>query len=212
MKYHKVAAWDWWVFMLISVVDWFASSPFYRAWNSTQIAWSKSGWDFQDIIIKLQHWYFGHQCTIWQFVYECVLFVIQETKKIHPNDFAWNRLFQRDDRNLICTVALSGFERARSAWWLHKVESLRGWFFCAPAGRTRSALPKDWAPSDEHQQSEPVSVKERLAIYQAAVTKKETSGSSSAAVRRYFHTDVTGDSSEDGSAAGDAAARDRLNC
>lgn len=64
------------------------------------------------------------------------------------------------------------------------------------AGRSRAGLPEDWAPSED-QETEPVSVKERLAMYQAAVTKKDTSSSSSAAVRRYFHMSVTGEGSED---------------
>ncbi|XP_031147423.1 xin actin-binding repeat-containing protein 2 isoform X1 [Sander lucioperca] len=50
------------------------------------------------------------------------------------------------------------------------------------AGRSTSGRPKDRAPSAEEQEDEPVSVKERLAMYQAAVSKKETSSSSSAAV------------------------------
>lgn len=49
-------------------------------------------------------------------------------------------------------------------------------------GRSRSGYPQDWASSAEEQDTEPVSVKERLAMYQAAVTKKDTSSSSSAAV------------------------------
>ncbi|XP_019113022.1 xin actin-binding repeat-containing protein 2 isoform X2 [Larimichthys crocea] len=49
------------------------------------------------------------------------------------------------------------------------------------AGRSRAGLPEDWAPSED-QETEPVSVKERLAMYQAAVTKKDTSSSSSAAM------------------------------
>lgn len=51
----------------------------------------------------------------------------------------------------------------------------------AAVGSTgRSGPPQDWVA--EYQQTEPVSVKERLALYQAAVTKKETN-SSSALVR-----------------------------
>ncbi|KAF1371643.1 hypothetical protein PFLUV_G00270590 [Perca fluviatilis] len=50
------------------------------------------------------------------------------------------------------------------------------------AGRSTSGRPKDRAPSAKEQEDEPVSVKERLAMYQAAVSKKETSSSSSAAV------------------------------
>ncbi|XP_056286874.1 xin actin-binding repeat-containing protein 2 isoform X3 [Pseudoliparis swirei] len=42
--------------------------------------------------------------------------------------------------------------------------------------------PEDGAPSAEDQEGEPVSVKERRAMYQAAVSKKESGGSSSAAV------------------------------
>lgn len=57
-----------------------------------------------------------------------------------------------------------------------------------------------------------MSVKERLAMYQAAVTKKDTSSSSSAAVRRYFHTDITGDSGEDMQAAREAAERRVKEC
>ncbi|XP_035533353.1 xin actin-binding repeat-containing protein 2 isoform X1 [Morone saxatilis] len=49
-------------------------------------------------------------------------------------------------------------------------------------GRSRSGHPQDWAPGAEDQETEPVSVKERLAMYQAAVSKKETSSSSSAAM------------------------------
>ncbi|XP_068165656.1 xin actin-binding repeat-containing protein 2-like isoform X2 [Antennarius striatus] len=48
-------------------------------------------------------------------------------------------------------------------------------------GRPGSGLPQDWAPQDS-QENEPVSVKERLAMYQAAVTKKESSSSSSVAM------------------------------
>ncbi|XP_078099947.1 uncharacterized protein xirp2a [Sander vitreus] len=50
------------------------------------------------------------------------------------------------------------------------------------AGKSTSGRPKDRAPGAEEQEDEPVSVKERLAMYQAAVSKKETSSSSSAAV------------------------------
>uniref|UniRef100_UPI0037E99949 xin actin-binding repeat-containing protein 2 n=1 Tax=Semicossyphus pulcher TaxID=241346 RepID=UPI0037E99949 len=57
------------------------------------------------------------------------------------------------------------------------------------AGRSRSGRPEDRHPSAEDRhpsaedpEAEPVSVKERLAMYQAAVSKKETSGSSAAAV------------------------------
>lgn len=42
---------------------------------------------------------------------------------------------------------------------------------------------QDKKPGLEYQPGEQVSLKERLAMYQAAVTKKETGGSSSAAVR-----------------------------
>ncbi|XP_071321026.1 xin actin-binding repeat-containing protein 2 isoform X2 [Trachinotus anak] len=48
-------------------------------------------------------------------------------------------------------------------------------------GRSRSGLPEERALSADDQEAEPVSVKERLAMYQAAVSKKETSSSSSAA-------------------------------
>lgn len=48
----------------------------------------------------------------------------------------------------------------------------------------RSGPPQDWVT--ECQQTEPISVKERLALYQAALTKKETN-SSAALVRRCFH-------------------------
>ncbi|KAM3584966.1 uncharacterized protein V6R79_003994 [Siganus canaliculatus] len=48
--------------------------------------------------------------------------------------------------------------------------------------RSRAGFPQDWAPSGEDQETEPVSVKERLAMYQAAVTKRDTSSSSSAAM------------------------------
>lgn len=44
-------------------------------------------------------------------------------------------------------------------------------------------LSQDKKPGLEYQPGEQVSLKERLAMYQAAVTKKETSGSTSAAVR-----------------------------
>lgn len=69
------------------------------------------------------------------------------------------------------------------------------------AGRSSSGRSEDRAPSAEDQEAEPVSVKERLAMYQAAVSKKETSSSSSAAVRRYFHMGVTRDGGEDMQAA-----------
>ena len=93
-----------------------------------------------------------------------------------------------------------------SCWLAHILE---GDFFCVcaaagSANRSRSGPPQDWAPSAEDQETESVSVKERLAMYQAAVTKKDTSSSSSAAVRRYFHTDVTGDGGEDMQAAREA--------
>lgn len=52
--------------------------------------------------------------------------------------------------------------------------------FAAVGSTGRSGHPQDWVA--EYQQTEPVSVKERLAMYQAAVTKKDTS-SSSALVR-----------------------------
>lgn len=48
--------------------------------------------------------------------------------------------------------------------------------FAAVGSTGGSGYPQDWVA--EYQQAEPVSVKERLAIYQAAVAKKETSGSS----------------------------------
>ncbi|XP_029372361.1 xin actin-binding repeat-containing protein 2 isoform X2 [Echeneis naucrates] len=48
--------------------------------------------------------------------------------------------------------------------------------------RSSSGLSEDRAPSAEDQEAELVSVKERLAMYQAAVSKKETSASSSAAM------------------------------
>ncbi|XP_022068574.2 xin actin-binding repeat-containing protein 2-like [Acanthochromis polyacanthus] len=50
------------------------------------------------------------------------------------------------------------------------------------AGPSRSGRPEDRPPSAEDQEAEPVSVKERLAMYQAAVSKKESSSSSSAAM------------------------------
>lgn len=62
-------------------------------------------------------------------------------------------------------------------------------FLCVAAGspgRSKSERPEERALSAEDQEAEPVSVKERLAMYQAAVSKKETSSSSSAAVRQYF--------------------------
>ncbi len=73
------------------------------------------------------------------------------------------------------------------------------------AGRSSSGRPEDRAHSTEDQEAELVSVKERLAMYQAAVSKKETSSSSSAAVRRYFHIGVTRDGSEDVQAARETA-------
>lgn len=54
----------------------------------------------------------------------------------------------------------------------------------AVGGTGRSGPPQDWVA--ECQQTEPISVKERLALYQAALTKKETN-SSAALVRRCFH-------------------------
>ncbi|XP_074483863.1 uncharacterized protein xirp2a isoform X1 [Sebastes fasciatus] len=45
----------------------------------------------------------------------------------------------------------------------------------AGAGRSTPGRPEDRAPDAEDQEGEPVSVKERLAMYQAAVSKKETS-------------------------------------
>lgn len=53
--------------------------------------------------------------------------------------------------------------------------------FAAVGSPGRSGHPQDWVA--EYQQTEPVSVKERMAMYQAAVSKKETDGSSSAMVR-----------------------------
>ncbi|XP_038572669.1 xin actin-binding repeat-containing protein 2 isoform X1 [Micropterus salmoides] len=50
------------------------------------------------------------------------------------------------------------------------------------AGRSRAGHPEDRAPSAKDQEAEPVSVKERLAMYQAAVSKKEGTTSSSAAI------------------------------
>lgn len=73
-------------------------------------------------------------------------------------------------------------------------------FVCVAAGSTRiskSGRPEERALSAEDQEAEPVSVKERLAMYQAAVSKKETSSSSSAAVRQYFQKGVTGDGCKD---------------
>lgn len=58
---------------------------------------------------------------------------------------------------------------------------------CAAAGspgRSRAGLPEERTPSGEDQEVESVSVKERLAMYQAAVSKTESSSSSSAAVRQ----------------------------
>lgn len=49
--------------------------------------------------------------------------------------------------------------------------------------RAAPGQPPDKKPGVEYQPGEQVSLKERLAMYQAAVTKKETSASSSAAVR-----------------------------
>lgn len=49
--------------------------------------------------------------------------------------------------------------------------------------RPGSGHPQDQKPCVEYQPGEQVSLKERLAMYQAAVTKKETGSSSSAAVR-----------------------------
>nr|XP_019960731.1 PREDICTED: LIM domain and actin-binding protein 1-like [Paralichthys olivaceus] len=49
-------------------------------------------------------------------------------------------------------------------------------------GRPGSGRPEERAPSAEDQEAEPVSVKERLAMYQAAVSKKETSASCSTAM------------------------------
>lgn len=58
---------------------------------------------------------------------------------------------------------------------------------CLPAagslGRSRSGRPEERPLSVGDPDSEQVSVKERLAMYQAAVSKKETSGPGSAAVR-----------------------------
>ncbi|XP_055358514.1 xin actin-binding repeat-containing protein 2 isoform X2 [Betta splendens] len=50
------------------------------------------------------------------------------------------------------------------------------------ADKSKSGRPEESTLSAEDQEVEPVSVKERLAMYQAAVSKKETSSSSSAAV------------------------------
>lgn len=77
------------------------------------------------------------------------------------------------------------------------------------AGRSSSGRPEDRAPRAEDQEAEPVSVKERLAMYQAAVSKKEASSSSSAAVRRYFHMGVTRDGGEDMRAARETAESHR---
>ncbi|KAG7236561.1 hypothetical protein INR49_000824, partial [Caranx melampygus] len=49
-------------------------------------------------------------------------------------------------------------------------------------GRSRAGLPEERTPSGEDQEVESVSVKERLAMYQAAVSKTESSSSSSAAM------------------------------
>lgn len=73
------------------------------------------------------------------------------------------------------------------------------------AGRSRAGHPEDRAPSAKDQEAEPVSVKERLAMYQAAVSKKEGTTSSSAAVRRYFHVDVTRDGGENTQVARETA-------
>lgn len=59
-------------------------------------------------------------------------------------------------------------------------------FLCVAAGstgRSKSGRPEE---GTEDQEAEPVSVKERLAMYQAAVSKKEAGSSSSAAVRQHF--------------------------
>ncbi|XP_072241802.1 uncharacterized protein xirp2a isoform X2 [Leuresthes tenuis] len=47
---------------------------------------------------------------------------------------------------------------------------------------SRSGYPEEKAPSSEDQEAEPVPLKERLAMYQAAVSSKESSSSSSAAM------------------------------
>lgn len=57
---------------------------------------------------------------------------------------------------------------------------------CEAAGsrsRSRSGHPEEKAAGGEDQEAEQVSVKERLAMYQAAVSSKESSASSSAVVR-----------------------------
>lgn len=76
----------------------------------------------------------------------------------------------------------------------------------AAAGGTRPGRPEEregvvsqrkgdgGAPTSE--EAESVSLKERMAMYQAAVSKKEAS-SSSATVRGYFHKDVKRDGGKD---------------
>lgn len=63
---------------------------------------------------------------------------------------------------------------------------------CTAAGsgsRSRSGHPEEKAPGGEDQEAEQVSVKERMAMYQAAVSSKESGASSSAVVRPNFLRD-----------------------
>ncbi|KAK2856757.1 hypothetical protein Q5P01_005492 [Channa striata] len=55
-------------------------------------------------------------------------------------------------------------------------------FPAGSVGRSKPGRPEERALNAEDQEAEPVSVKERLAMYQAAVSKKETSSSCSAAM------------------------------
>ncbi|KAL6115515.1 xirp2 [Pungitius sinensis] len=78
-------------------------------------------------------------------------------------------------------VHASSSKRVRSGSLAHTNPST-GRTMAALCGEGRSAPghPEDRAPSAEDQEGEPVSVKERLAMYQAAVSKKESASSSAA--------------------------------
>nr|XP_020471006.1 xin actin-binding repeat-containing protein 2-like isoform X2 [Monopterus albus] len=63
----------------------------------------------------------------------------------------------------------------------HTMASPQDTTICS-TGRFRSGRPEERALSTEDQEAEPVSVKERLAMYQATMSKKDASSSSSAAM------------------------------
>ncbi|XP_070786627.1 xin actin-binding repeat-containing protein 2 [Enoplosus armatus] len=118
---------------------------------------------------------------------------LQAAKRIERFDIpldSLKRMFEKPAvaNSEVTTVHTSPSKRATSSSLAqadpssdHTMASQDATLSAGSARRSRSGRPEDWAPSAEDQGGEPVSVKERLAMYQAAVSKKEASSSSSAA-------------------------------